>query len=125
MLWLSGCEKFLGPSRNAPLDWRLQYYSVTVPKNVRYICVISLNLRYSEDPVITKYLDNKKIYIYSLNKQIMSKDKYLIIFSPQMEAIVFVILQIFFATRAVFKIGEYLVNKPFQAVGMSADNVRG
>ena len=37
----------------------------------------------------------------------MSKDKYPSIFSPQMEAIVFVVLQIFFATRAVLKIGEY------------------
>ena len=37
----------------------------------------------------------------------MSKDKYPSIFLPQMEAIVFVILQIFFATRAVLKIGEY------------------
>ena len=37
----------------------------------------------------------------------MSKDKYPSIFSPQMEAIVFIILQIFFVTRAVLKIGEY------------------
>ena len=37
----------------------------------------------------------------------MPKDKYPSIFSPQMEAIVFIILQIFFATRAIFKIGEY------------------
>ena len=37
----------------------------------------------------------------------MSKDKYPSIFSPQMEAIDFTILQIFFATRAIFKIGEY------------------
>ena len=37
----------------------------------------------------------------------MPKDKYPSIFSPQMEAIVFIILQIFFATRAVLKIGEY------------------
>ena len=37
----------------------------------------------------------------------MSKDKYPSKFSPQMEAIVFIILQIFFATRAVLKIGEY------------------
>ena len=37
----------------------------------------------------------------------MSKDKYPRIFSPQMEAIVFTILQIFCATRAVLKIGEY------------------
>ena len=38
----------------------------------------------------------------------ISKDKYPSIFSPQMEAIVFIILQIFFATRAISKIGEYL-----------------
>jgi len=37
----------------------------------------------------------------------MSKAKYPSIFSPQMEAIVFIILQIFFATRAVLKTGEY------------------
>ena len=37
----------------------------------------------------------------------MSKDKYPNIFSPQMEAIVFIILQILFATRTVLKIGEY------------------
>ena len=36
----------------------------------------------------------------------MSKDKYPSIFSPQMEAIVFIILQIFYATRAVLKIEE-------------------
>ena len=40
-------------------------------------------------------------------EQIMSKDKYPSIFSPQMEATVFIILQIFYATRAVLKIGEY------------------
>ena len=61
----------------------------------------------------------------SFEEQIMSKDKYPGIFSPQMEAIVFIILQIFFATGAVLKIGGYLVNKPLQAAGMSADNVRG
>ena len=37
----------------------------------------------------------------------MSKDKYPCIISPQMEAIVFIILQIFYAPRAVLKIGEY------------------
>ena len=37
----------------------------------------------------------------------MSKDKYPSIFSPQMEATVSIILQIFFATGAVLKIGEY------------------
>jgi len=37
----------------------------------------------------------------------MSKEKYPSIFSPQLEAIVFIILQIFFAKRSVLKIGEY------------------
>jgi len=37
----------------------------------------------------------------------MSKDKFPSIFSPQMEAIVFIILQIFFAMHAALKIGEY------------------
>ena len=43
----------------------------------------------------------------SYDEQIMSKDKYPSIFSPQMATIVFIILQIFFATHAVLKIGEY------------------
>ena len=37
----------------------------------------------------------------------MSKDKYPSLFSPQMEAIVFIILQIFYATRAVLKFNSY------------------
>ena len=37
----------------------------------------------------------------------MATDKYPSIFSRQMKAIVFIILHIFFATRAVLKIGEY------------------
>ena len=61
----------------------------------------------------------------SFKEQIMSKDKYANIFSPQMETIVFIILQIFYTMRAVLKIGVYLVNKPLPAAGMSADNVRG
>lgn len=48
-----------------------------------------------------------------------------VVFSPQMETIVFVILQIFYATRSVLKIGVYLVHKPLPAAGISADNVRG
>ena len=43
----------------------------------------------------------------SYEEQIMSKDKYPSIFSPQMVTIVFIILQIFFTTRAVLRIGEY------------------
>ena len=40
----------------------------------------------------------------------ISKDKYPSIFSPQIEPIVLIILRIFFATRAVLKIGEYINN---------------
>ena len=43
----------------------------------------------------------------SYEEQILSKGKYPSIFSPQMEAIVFIILQIVFATHTVLKIGEY------------------
>ena len=39
-----------------------------------------------------------------------SKEKYPSIFSPQMETIVIIILQIFYATRAVLKIGGYAGN---------------
>ena len=50
----------------------------------------------------------------SYEEQIMSKDKYPSIFSPQMATIVFIILQIFFATRVVLKIGEYLRRNPIE-----------
>ena len=53
----------------------------------------------------------------SYEKQIMSKDKYPSIFSSQMATIVFIILQIFFATRAVLKIGEYLTIRPVARKG--------
>ena len=56
----------------------------------------------------------------------MSKDKYPIIFSPKMEAIVFIILQIFYATRAVLKIVEYLTIIPRARVGYEViDSQRG
>ena len=45
----------------------------------------------------------------SFEEQIMSKDKYPSKFSLRMEAIVLIILQIFFATRVVSKTGEYSV----------------
>ena len=43
----------------------------------------------------------------SIEEQIMSRDKYPSIFSSQMETVVFIIPQIFFATCAVLKIGEH------------------
>ena len=43
----------------------------------------------------------------SFKEQIMSKDKYPSLFSRQMEAIVFIILQIFFAKRALCTIDTF------------------
>ena len=37
-----------------------------------------------------------------------------------MEAIVFIIFQIFFATRAVLKIGEYLTIRPVKGYGVNS-----
>jgi len=51
----------------------------------------------------------------SFHEQIMFKDKYPSIFSRQMEAIVSIILQIFFPTCAVLKIEEYLGYPPVLA----------
>ena len=59
----------------------------------------------------------------------MSKDKYPSIFSSQMETIVFItiniILQIFFATRTVLKIGEYINNSLHLARKYAGIFVRG
>ena len=52
----------------------------------------------------------------SFEEQIMSKDKYPSIFSPQMEAVVVIFLQIFFPTRAVLKIGPIARAKIFDGL---------
>ena len=67
---------------------------------------LSADIIYSEKLTVFQERSSRKTV--SCEEQIMSKDKYLSIFSPQMATIVFIILQIFFATRAVLKIGEYL-----------------
>ena len=51
----------------------------------------------------------------SYEEQIMSKDKYPSIFSPHMEAIVFIILQIFYATAQFSKLGNILGYSPVLA----------
>ena len=83
---------------------------------------LSADIICSEKRTVFRERSSRKTVSYE--EQIMSKDKYPSIFSPQMVTIVFIIIQIFFATCAVSKIGEYLVNKPLQAAGMSTDNVR-
>ena len=59
--------------------------------------------------VATVFREHNSRKTESYKEQIMSKDKYPSIFSPQMEAIVFTFLQIFYARCAVLKIfaGEY------------------
>ena len=59
----------------------------------------------SEKRTVFRERSSRKTVSYE--EQIMSKNKYPSIFSPQMATIVFIILQIFFATREVLKIGEY------------------
>ena len=61
----------------------------------------------SEKRTVFRERSSRKTLSYE--EQIMSKDKYPSIFSPQKDAIVFIILQIFFATRKGLKIGEYPV----------------
>ena len=66
---------------------------------------LSANIVYSEKRAVSLERSLRKTMSYE--EQIMSKDKYPSTFSPQMEAIMFIILQIFFAMHAVLKIGEY------------------
>ena len=66
---------------------------------------LSADIICSEWRTVIRERSSRKTVSYK--EQIMSKDKYPSIFLLQMEAIVFIILQIFYATRAVLKIGEY------------------
>ena len=62
----------------------------------------------------------------SYEEQIMSKNNYPSILSPQMEAIVFfIILPIFFATRVVLKTGKYINNSLHLARKYARMFVRG
>ena len=66
---------------------------------------LSADIICSEKRTVSRERSSRKTVSYE--EQIMSKAKYPSIFSPQMEAIVFIILQIFFAKRVVLKTGEY------------------
>ena len=68
-------------------------------------------LRYLSADVIcsekrTVFRERSSSKTVSFREEIMSKDKYPSIFSRTMQVIVFIILEIFFAARAVLKIGE-------------------
>ena len=78
---------------------------------------LSADIISSEKRTVFRERSSRKTVSYE--EQIMSKDKYPSIFSPQMGAIVFVIFQIFFATRAIFKIGEYSPIFPSFSWGIS------
>ena len=84
---------------------------------------LSADIICSEERTVFRERSSRKTVSYE--EQIMSKDKYPRIFSPQMEAIVFIILQIFFATRAIFKIGEYINNSHHLARKYARIFVRG
>ena len=84
---------------------------------------LSADIICSEKRTVFRERSSRKTVSYE--KQIMSKDKYSCIFSPQMGAIVFIILQIFFATRAIFKIGEYINNSRHLARKYARIFVRG
>ena len=66
---------------------------------------LSADIICSEKRTLFRERDSRKTV--SVEEHIMLKDKHPSIFSRQTEAIVFTILQIFFATRAVLKIGEH------------------
>ena len=66
---------------------------------------LSADIICSKNRTVFREQSSRKTVSYE--EQIMSKDKYPSMFSPQMETIVFIILQIFFATPAIFKVGEY------------------
>ena len=65
---------------------------------------LSADIICSEKRTVIRERSSRKTV--SFEEQVMSKDKYPSIFLRQMEAIVFSILQIFLATRAVLKIGK-------------------
>ena len=66
---------------------------------------LSADIICSEKRTVFRERSSRKIV--SFEEQIMSKGKFSSIFSRQMDAIVFIILQTFFATCAVLKIREY------------------
>jgi len=65
---------------------------------------LSADIICSEKRTVFRERNSRKTV--SFEEQIMSKDKYASILSGQMEAIVFIILQIFFALYAVLEIGN-------------------
>ena len=76
---------------------------------------LSTDIICSEKRTVVRERSSRKTV--SFEEPIRSKDKYPSIFSPQTENIVFIILQIFYATRACLKIGVYLTIIPRARMG--------
>ena len=98
-LFTSGRPRFQGAQRD---HVRVQSSSCCFPRASLSFVRPRVSLGFDQWHVTRSPPIRKRIWVGRYNK-----DKYPSIFSPQMEAIVFIILQTFFATRAVLKIGEY------------------
>lgn len=70
-----------------------------------FFCLHALSVPRSGQ--FSKSASLRKTVSFEKQNEIMSKDKYLSIFLCRMEAIVFIILQIFFETHSLCKIGGY------------------
>ena len=84
---------------------------------------LSADIICSEKRTVFWERSSRKTVAYE--EQIMSKDKYLsIFFAPNGDYCLYYPSNLFRNARS-FENWEYLVNKPLQAAGMSADNFRG
>ena len=77
---------------------------------------LSVDIICSEKQTIFRERSSRKTV--SFEEQITSKDKYPSIFARQMKAIVFIILQIFFATAQFWKLGNILRYSPVLTGGI-------
>ena len=121
-LWNENLKKNFRPERGfGPMTSSLtQCCQLSYQANCKLATLWVRNIPVEGEQYInnSRHLARKYARTVSYEEQIMSKDKYPSIFSPQMEAIVLIILQIFFATRVVLKIGEYSWYSPVLARGI-------
>ena len=93
----------------------LEYINNSLHLARKYAGIFVRDIICSEKRTVFRERSSRKTV--SFEEQIMPKDKYPSIFSPQMEAVVFIILQIFFAKGAALKIGGYLTIRPVARKG--------
>ena len=102
--------EYLNTQTNLPTTYMYTKHKIIISTIVTIWCknmpgYLSSDIICSEKRTVFWERSSRKTVSYE--EQIMSKDKYPSIFLPQMGTIVLIILQIFFATCAVLKIGEY------------------